>query len=102
KWSISHAAALGRQARSPPKNSRVIAMSGGQPVRDFLLARGLSTRAARPYCSRMDSNQRIAQWEKMTQADPTNSMGWFSLGSAYRDANRLDDSAKALSKAVEL
>ncbi len=38
----------------------------------------------------------------MTQADPTNDMGWFSLGSAYKDADRPEDAEKALGKAIEL
>ena len=50
----------------------------------------------------MDTDERIAQWENMTQADPTNDMGWFSLGSAYRDAGRDDDAQGALGKAIEL
>jgi Fe-S cluster biosynthesis and repair protein YggX len=50
----------------------------------------------------MDNNldARIAQWEKMT-AEAPDGMSWFSLGNAYRDANRLEDSAKALQKAIE-
>ncbi len=47
-------------------------------------------------------NQRIAQWEKMTQDDPDNSMGWFSLGSAYREAEREEEAARCLRKAIEL
>lgn len=50
----------------------------------------------------MDTANRIAQWENMTQADPTNEMGWFSLGSAYKDAGRIDDAAKAFRKTIEL
>ena len=38
----------------------------------------------------------------MTQADPTNEMGWFSLGSAYKDAGRPDEAAAALRKTLEL
>lgn len=47
-------------------------------------------------------NQRIAQWEKMTQDDPDNAMGWFSLGSAYREAGKEQEAARALRKAIEL
>lgn len=47
-------------------------------------------------------NQRIEQWEKMTQEDPDNAMGWFSLGNAYRDAERNQESARALKKAIEM
>lgn len=50
----------------------------------------------------MDPNARIAQWENMTQADPENDMGWFSLGTAYRDAGRGEDAEKALGKAIDL
>lgn len=32
----------------------------------------------------------------MTQADPENAMGWFSLGNAYKDAGRPDDAVSAL------
>jgi Fe-S cluster biosynthesis and repair protein YggX len=50
----------------------------------------------------MDTNQRIMQWEKMTQADPENSMGWFSLGNAYKDAQRPEDAAAAFKYAIDL
>jgi Fe-S cluster biosynthesis and repair protein YggX len=46
--------------------------------------------------------QRIAQWENMTQADPANAMGWFSLGGAYREAGREEEAARVLRKAIEL
>jgi Fe-S cluster biosynthesis and repair protein YggX len=49
----------------------------------------------------MDIQNRIAQWENMTQADPENDMGWFSLGNAYRDADRQEDAIKAYTKAIE-
>lgn len=49
-----------------------------------------------------DTQGRIAQWEKMTQADPNNEMGWFSLGTAYKDAERWADAEKALGRAIEL
>ena len=41
-----------------------------------------------------DINERIAQWEKMTQEVP-DGMAWFSLGTAYSDAGRLEDAARA-------
>ena len=47
-------------------------------------------------------NQRIAQWENMTQEDPANAMGWFSLGGAYREAERSEDAARCLRKALEI
>lgn len=50
----------------------------------------------------MDANTRIEQWEKMTQSDPDNDMGWFSLGNAYRDAGRSEEAARALNRAIEL
>ncbi|MCK6478042.1 MAG: hypothetical protein L6Q35_14570, partial [Phycisphaerales bacterium] len=48
----------------------------------------------------MDPNQRIAQFEAMVrpEADPNNDMAWFSLGSAYRDAGRHADAAKAFAR----
>jgi Fe-S cluster biosynthesis and repair protein YggX len=50
----------------------------------------------------MEITERIAQWENMTQADPTNDMGWFSLGTAYKDAGRPVDAAQALRKTLEI
>lgn len=50
----------------------------------------------------MDTFGRIAQWENMTQADPENDMGWFSLGSAYKEAGRLADAEKALDRCLKL
>ncbi len=46
-------------------------------------------------------DQRIAQWEKMTQEAP-DGMAWFSLGNAYKDADRYEDAARALRKSVEM
>lgn len=45
--------------------------------------------------------QRIAQWEQMAREAPDD-MAFFSLGSAYRDAERLDEAADAFGKAIEL
>ena len=45
---------------------------------------------------------RIMQWENMTQADPENDMGWFSLGNAYKDAERAEDADRAYAKTLEL
>ena len=50
----------------------------------------------------METIDRIAQWENMTQADPENSMGWLSLGTAYKDADRHDAAVAALKRAIEL
>jgi len=50
----------------------------------------------------MEATERIAQWENMTQADPENSMGWLSLGTAYKEARRPDDAIEALRRAIDL
>lgn len=47
-------------------------------------------------------NERIEQWEHMTREDPDNAMGWFSLGGAYKDAERHEEAARCLRKAIEL
>ncbi len=49
----------------------------------------------------LDIQQRIAQWENMTAADPDNAMGWFSLGNAYKDAGRPEDAVKALEACLQ-
>lgn len=49
----------------------------------------------------METNDRIEQWEKMTQEAP-DGMAWFSLGNAYQDAKRLEDATKAWRKAIEI
>ena len=49
----------------------------------------------------METNDRIEQWEKMTQEAP-DGMAWFSLGNAYQDAKRLEDAVKAWRKAIEI
>lgn len=46
-------------------------------------------------------DQRIAQWEQMAREAPDD-MAYFSLGSAYREAERFDDADAALAKAIEL
>ena len=48
-----------------------------------------------------DLNDRIAQWEKMTQEAPDD-MSWFSLGNAYKEAERFEDADQAFAKAIEL
>ncbi len=45
--------------------------------------------------------QRIAQWEQMAREAPDD-MAYFSLGSAYRDAERFEDADAAFAKAIEL
>jgi Fe-S cluster biosynthesis and repair protein YggX len=49
-------------------------------------------------------NRRIAQFETMVrpEADPDNDMAWFSLAGAYKDAQRLGDSARAYRRVLEL
>ena len=48
-----------------------------------------------------DTDQRIAQWERMA-AEAPDDMAFFSLGNAYRDAQRWADAADAYRKAVDL
>ena len=43
---------------------------------------------------------RIAQFEKMAAADPTNEMAHFSLGNAYLQAGRFAESAQSLEKCI--
>lgn len=50
----------------------------------------------------MDVQERISRFEHMTQADPSNDMAWFSLGSAYTQAGRHADAAKAYLACLDL
>ncbi len=50
----------------------------------------------------MDLAARIAQFENMAQADPTNEMAHFSLGKAYSESGRFADAAASYLKAVGL
>jgi Fe-S cluster biosynthesis and repair protein YggX len=50
----------------------------------------------------MDPDQRIQQFKQMSEADPENELGHFSLGKAYIDAGRFTDAIGALSRAIEL
>jgi len=50
----------------------------------------------------MDNAARIAQFENMTQADPTNEMAHFSLGRAYAEAGRPADAARSYLRCIEL
>ena len=43
---------------------------------------------------------RIAQFEKMAAADPSNEMAHFSLGNAYLQAGRFAESAQSLEKCI--
>ena len=49
-----------------------------------------------------DLDQRIAQFEKMAQADADNDMAHFSLGNAYLQAERFADAAASLKRCVEI
>ncbi|MEE2971889.1 MAG: Fe(2+)-trafficking protein [Planctomycetota bacterium] len=46
--------------------------------------------------------QRIAQFENMTAADPENEMAHFSLGNAYLQAGRAGEAARSFSRVTEL
>jgi Fe-S cluster biosynthesis and repair protein YggX len=46
-------------------------------------------------------DERIAQWEKMA-AEAPDDMAYFSLGNAYKEAQRWDDAAKAYGQAIGL
>jgi Fe-S cluster biosynthesis and repair protein YggX len=50
----------------------------------------------------MDIAQRIAQFENMAQADPSNEMAHFSLAKAYLDAGRAADAAASYLRCIEL
>jgi Fe-S cluster biosynthesis and repair protein YggX len=48
-----------------------------------------------------DIDDRIAQWEQMAREAPDD-MAFFSLGSAYKDAERLEEAARAFAMAIEM
>jgi Fe-S cluster biosynthesis and repair protein YggX len=50
----------------------------------------------------MDVEKRIAQFENMAQADPSNEMAHFSLGKAYADAGRFADASQSYLRCVQL
>ncbi len=50
----------------------------------------------------MEIEKRIAQFENMAQADPSNEMAHFSLGKAYADAGRFGDAAQSYLRCVQL
>lgn len=50
----------------------------------------------------MDAANRIEQFTRMTQADPDNELGHFSLGKALLEAHRYEEAVAALSRATEL
>jgi Fe-S cluster biosynthesis and repair protein YggX len=47
-------------------------------------------------------DQRIAQFENMAAADPTNDMAHFSLGQAYMQAGRAAEAAKSFERCIQL
>jgi Fe-S cluster biosynthesis and repair protein YggX len=47
------------------------------------------------------TEERIAQWEQMAREAPDD-MAYFSLGNAYKDAERLEDAQSAFAKAIEM
>lgn len=52
----------------------------------------------------MDIEDRIRQFETMVrpEADPNNDMAWFSLGQAYAQAGRHEDSARAFERCTQI
>lgn len=50
----------------------------------------------------MDLTQRIAQFQNMAEADPTNEMAHYSLGNAYAQAERYRDAAASFIRCTEL
>lgn len=50
----------------------------------------------------MDLTKRIAQFENMCQADPSNEMAHFSLGKAYGESGRFDDAASSFMRCIQL
>ena len=48
------------------------------------------------------NTDRIANFERMAHADPTNEMAHFSLGNAYLQAGRFAEAAQSLEKCIEL
>lgn len=49
-----------------------------------------------------EQEARIAQFEKMAEADPDNELGQFSLGKAYLEAGRSTDAIEPLARTLEL
>lgn len=50
----------------------------------------------------MSTPERIAQFEKMASADPTNEMAHFSLGNAYLQSGRHAEAATSLERVIAL
>ena len=49
-----------------------------------------------------DLDDRIARFENMSVADPSNDMAHFSLGSAYFDAERFEEAANSFNRCIAL
>ena len=49
-----------------------------------------------------DQSQRIAQFQKMANDDPSNELGHFSLGKAYLEAGRPADAVPSFQRVIEL
>ena len=49
-----------------------------------------------------DLQDRIARFENMATADPTNDMAHFSLGSAYFDADRFAEAVTSFESCIKL
>lgn len=45
---------------------------------------------------------RLERYRKVIQLDPNDVLGYFSLGSAYLDASRLEDAREAFEKAIQV
>ncbi len=50
----------------------------------------------------MDVQERIANFKNMTEADPENELGHFSLGKAYLDAERYEEACASFRRVLEL
>ena len=50
----------------------------------------------------MNGENRIEQFKKMAEADPTNELGHFSLAKAYLGDSLFDEAAQSFTKAIEL
>lgn len=50
----------------------------------------------------MDATKRIAQYENMCQADPSNEMAHFMLGKAYGEAGRFEEAATSFLRCIQL
>ena len=50
----------------------------------------------------MDNKQRIEQFEKMAHDDPDNELGHLTLGKAYIEAQRYEEAAASLKRALDL